>query len=299
MPFREKRYFLFFTLPAYVLIAIFVITPIIGTVIISFETKNGFGLDNYVKVITETSPEKALVYLRRMPRPPPWGAMIHNFIWIAIHLPLSILLGLVLAYLLRSVRGSSIVKSIMFLGMVVPMIVGGLLIRFMYDEFIGIFPRLFALLGFKGILAKDWLIYPQTALFALILGAVWLWTGFNLTVFAAALESVPTSTIEAAMIDGANSWQIFSRIVVPQLKPAIIIAVIMTVLWDLKIFDIVYVSTFGGPGGASNVLALVMYLYFARALDYGRSAAVSIILALLTLIPGIWFIREVRKSEKG
>ncbi len=298
MRYRGWKQFLIFVLPAYILIAVFVVTPILGTIYLSFETKNGLGLGNYIAVIEETSPDKALIYLQGMPRPPPWGAMIHNMVWIAIHLPLSIGLGLVLAYILRGVKGGSIVKSVMFLGMVVPMVVGGLMIRFMFDEFIGVVPRLFALLGVGGILAKNWLIYPQTSLIALILGSVWLWTGFNLTVFSAALESLPSSVIEAAMIDGASSWQIFSRIVVPQLRPAIMIAVIMTVLWDLKIFDIVYVSTFGGPGGSSTVLALVMYLYFARALDYGRSAAVAIILALLTLVPGIWFIREVRKSEK-
>ena len=295
----KKAIIITFLLPELILLLTFVLTPIVGTFVISFQTDNGYGPDNYYKVITETSPDKALVLPKNIEslRPPPWGALIHNIVWVLIHLPLVVFLGLALAYLLHEVKGSSIVKTIIFLGMVIPMIVGGLLIRFMYDGTLGVVPLLFKTLGINS-LAKTWTNYPQTALISLILGSVWLWTGFSLTVYSAAFESLPKSYIEAAKIDGASGLQIFFKIVIPLLRHATIVVVVMTMLWDLKIFDIVYVSTLGGPGGSSNVMALVMYLYFARALDYGRSAATSVILALITLIPGAWFIKQVVKSGK-
>ncbi len=291
-----------FLLPELILLITFVLTPIAGTFVISLQTDNGYGLGNYQRVITETSPDKALVIPRNIERlqPPPWGALIHNIVWVLIHLPLVVFLGLALAYLLHEVKGSSIVKTIIFLGMVIPMIVGGLLIRFMFDGSLGVVPLLFRALGVES-LSKTWTNYPQTALLSLILGSVWLWTGFSLTVYSAAFESLPKSYIEAAKIDGASGLQIFFKVVFPMLRHATIVVVVMTMLWDLKIFDIVYVSTLGGPGGSSNVMALVMYLYFARALDYGRSAATAVILALITLIPGVWFIKQVMRHgpEKG
>lgn len=286
-----------FLLPAMTLIFFFVVIPIAGTILISFLGSSGITLDNYVRVALNRAPDKALVKIGGV-EPPPWGALIHNIIWIAIHLPVTILLGLSLAYILKMVYGASIVKSIVFLGMVVPMVVGGLIIRFMFESSIGVFPLLFEAIRVES-LAVTWTAYPETALIALIIGSIWLWTGFSLTVYSAALESIPQSYIEAARIDGASHWSIFWRIVFPLVKPATIIVAVMTILWDLKIFDIVYVATLGGPGGSSNVMALVMYNYFARALDYGASAAVAVILALITLIPGIILAREVMRGAKA
>ncbi|MEZ0345540.1 MAG: ABC transporter permease subunit, partial [Infirmifilum sp.] len=145
--------------------------------------------------------------------------------------------------------------------------------------------------------AKTWTIYPQTALLALILGSIWLWLGFSVTLHAAGLDSIPKSVIEAAMIDGASDWEIFFRVVAPQLKPVMLVTAVMTVMWVLKIFDIVYVVTGGGPGGSSTVLALIMYNYFASSLEYHKAAAVAVLLAAITLIPAAWYIRWVLKGE--
>jgi multiple sugar transport system permease protein len=164
--------------------------------------------------------------------------------------------------------------------MVVPPVVGGLIIRFMFDGVVGIVPAIFSFMGIEA-LSKTWTNYPSTALYALILGSLWIWLGFSITVFSAALESIPRSHIDAARVFGAPMRHIFLKVIVPQLKPAIVIVTVMTALWDMKIFDVVYASTGGGPGGSTSVLALVMYSYFARALDYYKSAAVAVILALI------------------
>ncbi len=292
---RGTEFLVFLLLPLAVL-GVWVVYPILATVVLSFTTSSGFSLSNYIAVVTERSPLKALIYPEPGPYPP-WGALIHNALWIAVGLPLVVFLGVVLAYLLREAYGSGIVRSVIFLGMVLPGVVSGLTIRFMFDADIGVFPRLFSLLGIQE-LAKTWTIYPQTALLALILGSVWLWLGFSVTIFSAGLDAIPKSTIEAAIIDGASPVQIFFKVILPQLKPVTLVVTLMTVMWILKIFDIVYVATGGGPGGSSTVLALIMYTYFASALEYRKAAAVATLLAFLTVIPASLYIRSILAGEK-
>ena len=282
---------LFFLLPALVLMVPFVIYPVFKTIYLSFFLDGKFvGLENYKNVLLSSD----IINLDRFPtKSPPWGALIHNIVWIAIHLPATVFLGLGIALLLRreEVKGSSIIKSIIFLGMVIPMIVGGLIIRFLFEEGAGVIPAIFKLLGIER-LTITWTAYPETALFAAILGSIWIWTGFSMLMYSAGLASIPKDYYEAALIDGANKFQIFKNVTWPLLKPITVVVVAMTLLWDLKIFDVVYVATGGGPGGASMVLALQMWDYFARALNYNYAAVVAVLLTALTLIPALWLIRR-------
>jgi multiple sugar transport system permease protein len=281
-------YLLFLAVPL-LFLSIFTFYPVVASVVYSFyDSKIGdFGIGNYVRVLSDTNPLRALV-MPRLGDTPPWGALIHNVVWIAIHVPLVTLLGLLLAYVLKYyVVGSNVVKGIVFLGMVIPPAIGGLIIRLMYDGDIGIVPKFFSALGVKE-LAVTWINYPNLALYALILGSVWIWLGFSVTIFTAALEAIPKSHIDAARVFGASSWQIFRRIVIPEVRAAIVIVVVMTMLWDMKIFDVVFASTGGGPGGATNVLALVVYNYFARSLDYYTASTVAVILTVL-VVPAVVF----------
>ncbi|BAA30136.1 carbohydrate ABC transporter permease [Pyrococcus horikoshii] len=281
----------FFLLPALTLMVPFVIYPVFKTIYLSFFLGDKFvGLENYKNVLL--SPD--IVNLERFPtKSPPWGALIHNIVWIAIHLPTTIFLGLGFALLLRKkeVKGSSIIKSIIFLGMVIPMVVGGLIIRFLFEEGAGVIPAFFKLIGIEK-LAITWTAYPQTALFSVILGSIWIWTGFSMLMYSAGLASIPKDYYEAALIDGANKFQIFRFVIWPLLRPITVVIVAMTLLWDLKIFDIVYVATGGGPGGASMVLALQMWDYFARSLNYNYAAVVAVLLTALTFIPALWLIKR-------
>ena len=292
-----------FLIPGLILITIFVVYPIVATIILSFNINpipgidiiggRSSGLENYYKVLS--SPKFINPYgIKTMTFP--MGAIIHNIIWIALHLPLTIILGLLLAVLFQHVRGGAIIRSFIFLGMVIPMIVGGLLIQFSFDKDLGVVNLFLKIIGLRW-LAKSWTIYPDTALFSLILGSIWLWTGFSVTIYSAGLASIPREIIEAAIVDGADFKTILFKIIVPLLKPVTITVLAMTILWDLKIFDIVYASTQGGPGGASMVLALLMYDYFARVQNYPMAAAVAAILTVITLPVVIIWIKIATKGE--
>lgn len=276
-----------FLIPALIAIAIFAVYPTINTIYLSFFTPKGEfdPIGNYADVLSQ----REMVDPKGPSRGFPFGALPHTFLWVFIHLPLTTFLGLILAVILRNVRGSGLIKSAIFLGMVIPMIVGGLVLRFMFDKDIGIVN---AFLSLFGVVPKSWTIYPDTALFALILGSVWLWTGFSMVLYSAGLGTIPQDYYDAAKVDGAGPVQIFFKITLPLLRPITVVVVVMTIMWELKIFDVVYAATRGGPGGASNVLALQMYFYAFTQFNFNYAAVVATLLLLLTILAAIPLIRR-------
>ena len=286
-----------FVLPAVLLMAVFIVYPAIKTLILSFFNAEGnwIGLQNFIALFQNED----TINLARFPEKyPPWGSLIHNGIWILIHLPATVILGMILAVMLDRIKGGAFIKSVIFLGMVIPMIVGGVIIRFLFDENSGIVPLIMRTLGNEA-LGKSWTVYPQTALMSLILGSILLWTGFSLTLHAAGLSTIPKSLYEAADMDGASLFQKFFRITVPMLTPVTSVVIAMTLLYEIKIFDIVYGATLGGPGGSSMVLSLQMYFYAFRKLDKNMASAVATVLTLFTLIDGIRLTRRNLKVERA
>lgn len=281
-----------FLIPALVLIGVFIAFPIYATLILSFFPAGGGEptLDNYAEVLTH----RDTLNLANFPGPPPWGTLVHNGIWIAIHLPLTMFTGLALAIILRGVKGASIIKSVVFVGMVTPMIVGGFMLRYLYTQDVGIVPSFFELIGVES-LATNWMARPTTLLFGLIFGSVWMWMGFSLIIYSAGLTTIPREYFEAAKIDGASSWRTFTRITFPLLKPMTLVIVTMTVLWELKLFDIVIGATnpSGGVGGAADVLALQMFRYGFVDLSFERAAVVATILTGLTLVALVFLVRRL------
>jgi multiple sugar transport system permease protein len=286
-----------FLLPASILLAVFVLYPVASTIYLSFVDQESrfVGLENYGTVFGNTAfwnPENLLEG-----QPPPYGALIHNGIWVLVHLPLSLFFGLLLAVLLRDIKGGAIIKSIVFLGVVIPMIVGGILLRFIYEDDAGIVNAFLRFIGL-GSLARTWTAYPDTILIALILGSVWIWTGFSMIVYSAGLESIPVELFEAAKIDGTSRWRIFWRITVPMLKPATIVVITMTLLWELKIFDVVWVIQQGGPSGGSMVMAVLMYLMAFVNLrpDFHVASAIATLLTIMTFGFASYLVYRMVKS---
>ncbi len=285
-----------FLIPAFLLLTIFVFYPIVSSIYTSF-LSGGIGrfvgLENYNYVLFQKV--YPLINAPNMLRGIfPMGALVHNFIWVAIHLPLTTMLGLFLAVLLRDVKGGTIIKSIVFLGVVIPMVVGGVLFRYIFDKDAGVANAALSLIGLGGF-TQDWTAFRETSLFSLILGSIWIWSGFSMIVYSAGLQGIPTDMYEAAAIDGASRWKTFWRITVPMLRSSTIVVVTLTLLWELKIFDIVYVATQGGPGGASRVLAYDMYNEAFFAQNLGTGAAIAVILTLLTFGFAAYMVNRMSK----
>lgn len=262
------------------------------------EARDAVGFQNYEEILTS----RDTINLETAPFPP-LGTLLHNLIWIAIHLPVTLFGGLFLAILVRDMRGASVVKGIVFLGMVTPLIIGGMILRFLFTQDAGLVPAFFAAIGVSEVeiggrvicLSCTWTLQPETLLPALIMGSVWLWTGFSLIVYSAGLTTIPKDYFEAARMDGASPFRIFRRITFPLLKPITLVVITMTLLYELKIFDIVIAATneAGGVAGAGDVLALQMYrLGFVNVpFEPNLAAAVATILTFLTLFATIWTLR--------
>ena len=195
-------------------------------------------------------------------------------------------------------KGASWIKTAIFIGMVTPLIVGGILMLYLYDGNIGVVPSFFNLIGVQS-LATGWLQHPVTLLFGLIFGSVWLWTGFSLIVYSAGLTTIPKDYWEAAKVDGTSTFRMFTRVTFPLLKPMTIVVITMTILWELKIFDLVFGATNpqGGVGGAADVLGLQMYRYAFVQLpaNVGAAAAVATFLSILTMVATVATLRYMVK----
>jgi multiple sugar transport system permease protein len=304
---RSQAKFLSFFLPAAILLIVLVVYPIVATLALSFVGPDGsfIGFANYGSVVGSpdtfnpgcivTDQGGALVFFRG----PPCGTLLNNLIWIGIHLPLTLFMGLFLALLLQNVRGASYVKSLIFLGMVTPLIVVGVVLRFILEFPIGLVPNFFGWLGVNS-LYTNWLASPNTLLLGLIFGTVWSWTGFSMIVYSAGLTTIPKDYFEAARVDGASEWQIFRKITWPLLRPVTLVVVTMTLLWELKLFDIVIGATNaqGGVSGAADVLALQMYRYFFT-IDYSSAAVVATLLTIFTLIVAVGLFRKLLGSPRA
>ena len=270
--------------------------PFLG--VVYEEAGEAVGLQNYEEILSS----RDTVNLQTAPWPP-LGTLLHNLIWIVVHLPVTLFAGLFIAILVREMRGAAVIKGIVFLGMVTPLIVGGMILRFLFTQDSGIVPAFFAFLGVSEVeiggrmicLSCTWTLQPETLLPALIVGSVWLWTGFSLIVYSAGLTTIPKDYFEAAKLDGASPFRIFRRITWPLLRPITLVVVTMTLLYELKIFDLVIAATNvrGGVAGAGDVLALQMYrLGFVNVpFELNLAAAVATLLTLLTLIATVWTLR--------
>ncbi|MHC3436648.1 carbohydrate ABC transporter permease [Natrialbaceae archaeon A-gly3] len=280
---REKTVaILVFLVPGLTLFGIFTVGPIIYATIGSFFTWDAFtmesfvGIDNWVRSLTDP----LIVHWSNMQDfRYPMGALTHNLLWVVIHVPASTLLGLVLALLFADLKGRRILRSMVFLGFTVPTIVIGLVLLFIYDPRAGIFNELLRVLGQEGWV-RNWTQSPQVAIYALILGGIWVHTGFSMLLYSSALSAIDPSLIESAKVDGAGPWRRFWDVIWPLVKPVTAVVVIMGIIWVMRVFDIVYAAggAAGGPNHAYSVLGIEVYrAAFRPEIDYGQAMVVALI----------------------
>jgi len=224
-------------------------------------------------------------------------AFLNNLKWILLMVSGTVLLGLLIAVLADRVRYEALAKAIIFLPMAISFVGAGVIWKFVYDfgsgqVQIGLLNALVTALGGKPV---SWLTVPQVNTIALIVVGVWMWTGFCMTILAAALKGVSTEILEAARVDGAGEWAVFWKIMVPQILPTITVVITTMIINVLKIFDIVYVMTGGNYG--TEVIANRMYIEMYTSFKPGRAAAIAIVLIAVIVPAMIFNIRRFREQE--
>jgi alpha-glucoside transport system permease protein len=276
------------------MLTIFLVIPSIYNFLLSFNRGRGgqftewVGLDNYVALLNDRSFINLTTF-------PPSGALWNNVLWVILYVSLVIFLGLIVAVLASRVRYESIIKAIVFL----PMAISAVALAIIWRNIYAPSPNVGVLNAIISQFAQpiSWLGDTTIVNFALIAVGIWASTGFATVILSAALKGIPTEILEAARVDGASERQIFFRIIVPMVSlPMSVLAVALTVN-VIKLFDLIYVMTRGGPGTSSRVIAFTFYQEtFAGGL-FGKGAAVATVMLLLLLPIMIYNVRRFRTER--
>lgn len=278
-----------FMSPAFVLLSAILAYPIFYTIEISFAeldlgtftVDEWVGWDNYAAVLED----------ERF-----WHSLQVTGIYLALAMPLQMLLGFGIAFLINAEwKGRGVVRGLFIIPMVVAPVVAGGVWRMLLDPLWGVINYL---LGFAGVPPLDWLGSPTLAMITVVIIDTWRWTPFVTLIATAALLSLPSDVFEAAEIDGANWWTTFRLITIPLLLP--IIGAIFVVRWlgAVKMFDIALAATNGGPGDATNVINLFIYDEAFRSLKFAESAAMAVIILAMTMVLTALFLRGNRRLEE-
>lgn len=293
---RQGVQALLFIGPAVLLLGVLIVYPMFRTSIYSFANLNSrlevtrwIGFDNYTRLFTK---DKSFLNLEEFP---PSGALANNVKWMILYTSLSLLLGLLIAVLAARVRYESLMKAIVFVPMAIAATAVAIIWKFVYEPD----PNLGSLNAFITTFGADpiaWYGRADTVNYALIFAYVWASTGFAMVVLSAALKGISEEVIEAARTDGASEWDIFRRIQLPLLSLPIAVVTVWLLVNVIKVFDLIYVMTGGGPGGASEVIAVTMVDEFGNG-EGGYSAAIAVVMLLL-IIPIMAFNIRRFRSER-
>ncbi|MHA7867213.1 MAG: carbohydrate ABC transporter permease [Salipiger thiooxidans] len=268
-----------FMLPAMFALGLYLVYPVVGSFWRSLFNRSGdtfVGLGNYTQMFSESGFRTAL---------------FNNFLWVLVVPAASVFFGLLVAQLTDRLKWGNIAKSLIFMPMAISFVGASLIWKFVYtvDPQIGIIN---AIRDSLGLAAIDPLQIPFWNNFFLMVILVWIQTGFAMVILSAALRGIPEETIEAAIVDGANPFQLFFRIKVPQIKGTILVVWTTITILVLKVFDIVYAMT--GGNFDTEILPSYMMDYMFR--DDGRATAVAFVIMIIVLPVMIWNIRQARKE---
>jgi alpha-glucoside transport system permease protein len=286
-----------FVLPAIALLGVLVVYPLVYTIVYSFGNTNSrlvvtewVGFDNYERLFTR---DREFLDLRDFP---PSGAFINNLKWVLLYTTLSLALGLLIAVLAARVRYESIVKAVVFVPMAISATAVAIIWKFVYDPDPDV-GSLNAFITNFGLDPVAWYGRADIVNYALIFAYVWASTGFAMVVLSAALKGISEEVIEAAKTDGASEWDIFRRIQFPLLSLPISVVTVWLLINVIKVFDIIYVMTGGGPGGASEVIAFSMVDETFTNGEGGYGAAIAVVMLAL-IIPIMAFNIRRFRSER-
>ncbi|MDO7644013.1 MAG: sugar ABC transporter permease [Reinekea forsetii] len=277
----------YFLAPAILIFIVYVIYPIGQSILMSFYEWDGIG-------------EKVFIgfgnYLELGEDPQFWTSLRNNILWLLFYM-LAVPLGLGIAlFLNQEVLGIRAVKSLFFFPFVISQVIIGIVFSWFYDPSYGLLQDILALVNIDPlpILADEGLVT-----YGIIAAGLWPQVAYTMILFLTGLNNISPDQIEAARMDGAKGWSMLRYIVIPQLRPATFIAVVVTVIGALRSFDLVASMTAGGPYGSSSVLAYFMYEQAIFNYRMGYGAAIATVLFLIMLIYIAFFLWRMLKDERG
>jgi alpha-glucoside transport system permease protein len=275
--------------PALLLLGVYLVYPVVATFILSFYDRSGttfVGAANYVWAVNDAQFRQAI---------------FNNILWLAVVPAACTFFGLVIAVMTDRIWWGNIAKSLIFMPMAISFVGASVIWKFVYEYRggkevqIGL---LNAIVQFFGGDPQVWISMPFWNNFFLMAILIWIQTGFAMVILSAALRGIPEETVEAAVIDGANGWQIFWKIMVPQIWGTIAVVWTTITILVLKVFDIVLTMTNGQWD--TMVLANLMFDWMFRGGgDSGRSAVIALVIMAAVTPIMIWNIRQANQQSEG
>lgn len=270
----RRGVFLFF-LPALIIYIVFQIIPIIGSIYFSVVDWNGIagsapqfvGMKNYLQAFQSADFILALKNMAKM-----------VIISVLFHTPVALLMAVAIN---TKCKGYRIFKALFFVPTVFPLTAVGLMWYFIFMP-TGSFNALLDAVGLSN-LVTPWLVDPATAMNTIIFVNVWAGVGYYMVIILAGLTTIPEDVYEAAAIDGATSVTQFFKITVPMLKPILSMCILMDIIGSVKVFDLVFAMTGGGPNGLTNLPTTLMYNEAFKYNHYGVGSAIGIIIMLICI----------------
>jgi len=287
---RDKISTILFLIIPIVLVIIFIYICIIWNVVVSLSDWDGMrpsydfkGFGQYKKLFTDE------IFLTSL-----WN----NIVLILIFVPGSLVMGLLLAILLdQKVRKENVFKLIYLLPFTLSFVVTGFLWRWMYNVRVGVLNTLLESIGL-GFFSNDWVQNVDWAMFWVCVVLIWQYSGYMMLIFLAGIRSIPESHIMAAAVDGASGFQVYYRIIIPQLKAPIFTGFVILIVFALKAFDLIFILTGGGPGYTTEILPITMYKEVFNKRHFSYGSAIATILFLLIMIIVIPYLYSTYRREK-
>ncbi len=262
-----------FLTPALILLTVFIVWPIAYLFYLSFTAGIFTSKGTYLVGFKN--------YWRLLLNPDFWQVIVNTIYFTLATIVPSLVIPLGLAVLLnRSLAWRGILRSAYFLPAIISLVAAGLGFRWLFQTT----GPVNGLLNFFGIAPISWLGDTFWAMPVIILLSIWKQLGFNMVVFLAGLQAIPSSRYEAAEMDGANAWQQFWYITLPGLRPTVIFTIVTTAIFTLRSFEQVYVITGGGPLNSTNLLVYYIYQEAFAQFDFGYAAAAATVLLVVTMV---------------
>lgn len=287
----SKKYIALFVLPGLLLFVAFAILPLFVTGVYSLFQYDGtgekvfIGLQNYIDLFIK---DKHFI-----------KALVNSFILagasIFIQVPIALILALILA---KGVKGEKFFRTVYFVPVVISsMVIGQLWMKVFHSQYglLNVAIRFFGVKEFE----FAWLANESTAFLATVVPSVWQYVGYHMLILYAGIKAISTDYYEAAQIDGANNFQVATKITMPLLAPVIKTCVVFALVGSLRAFDLIYIMTSGGPNRSSEVSATLMYdNLFGRGL-YGYGSAQAFFIVLECIVISIVINKMFKKSENN
>lgn len=287
---KHKMYPLYFSLGALCLYLIFILIPGVMGFYYSFTDWNSFttevnfvGFDNFVRILSSR-----INYAQSIK-----NTFIFTFVTIILKTTLALAIALLLTRVLK--RGRNFYRVSIFLPAVLPMLVVGIVFRSILHPSTGLLNETLNAIGL-GFLAQRWLTNPNLALYSVIGVDTWKGAGYIMVILIAGIRAIPETYYEAAKIDGANAFDQLRLITIPLLIPTLTVTTVLNLLYGLKVFDVVWVLTNGGPGYATETVYTIVFKEFSKG-RYGFSTAMSTLLFVIMTISGYFVIRLLSREE--